>query len=114
MKIFLLALFALILPNVSHAQLWSGVIDPARAIDWTGAGVVGGIPTRTTICTTLGTAGQLPTFSQSVPISTINPAISACSSGGVVLLNPGPYTFATSTSNVGIEFYSKNNVTLRG
>src|SRR2546422_3693888 len=51
--------FALLLiatPLVAHAQLlWSGILDPSRAIDWsrTNPGVEGGIPNRTFICATL-------------------------------------------------------------
>lgn len=34
-----LVLFLMVLrcPTYSRAQLWSGIISPARAIDWTGA-----------------------------------------------------------------------------
>ena len=91
----------------SQTQLSRGVIDQSRAIDWTQAGVVGGIPTRNTICTTLGTAGQAPSFGQSVTGSQINAAIAACASGQVVYLNPGTYSIST-----GIKMVS--NVTLRG
>ena len=34
------------------AQTATGIIDPSRKIDWTTAGVLGGIPNRTTICAT--------------------------------------------------------------
>ena len=39
-------------PTYSRAQAWAGILDPSRAIDWTTAGIPGGIPTLTTICTT--------------------------------------------------------------
>src|SRR5258708_24500952 len=32
---------------------WSGILDPSRAVDWTHAGIPGGIPSRTTICRAL-------------------------------------------------------------
>src|SRR5207245_1194727 len=32
---------------------WSGVTAPSRVVDWNQAGVVGGIPNRTNICSTL-------------------------------------------------------------
>lgn len=83
----------------AQAQQWAGIIDPSRAVNWSSAGVVGGIPNRTTVCTTLNpgaTAAQ------------INSAISTCPSGQVVFLNAGTY----SISDGGIVMQS--NVTLRG
>jgi hypothetical protein len=83
----------------THLQAQQAVIAPSRSIDWSTAGVSGGIPNRTTICSTLNpgaTAAQ------------INSAISACPSGQVVLLNAGTYTLSS-----GIVF-SKSGVTLRG
>lgn len=82
----------------SQAQPWSGVLDPARAIDWTQAGA-GTIPNRTTICSTLNpgaTGAQITT------------AVSSCSSsgGGVVFLNAGSYSVTSITM--------ASNVTLRG
>lgn len=85
--------------SVVRAQQWSGVIGSSRAVDWSTAGVKGGIPNRTTTCATLNpgaTAAQ------------INSAISACPSGQVVMLNAGTYTLSG-----GIVF-SKSGVTLRG
>jgi hypothetical protein len=38
-----------------YGQAWSGVLDPSRAVDWSSAGVSGGIPSRSTISATLGT-----------------------------------------------------------
>jgi hypothetical protein len=80
-------------------ELWAGILDPSRAIDWTHAGVVGGIPTRTTACATLNpgtTAAQ------------INSAIQACPVGQVVMLDAGTYNISDS----GIVM--KTGVTLRG
>src|SRR5213594_3672288 len=54
------------------AEPWSGILDPSRAIDWSHAGIPGGIPNRATICTSLdpgSTAAQ------------IDAAIAACPSG---------------------------------
>ena len=83
----------------NSGELWSGILDPSRAINWTHAGVTGGIPTRTTLCATLNpgaTAGQ------------INAAIKACPAGQVVMLAAGTY----SISDDGIVM--KTGVTLRG
>ena len=87
-----------------HAQTpWSGVLAPSRAIDWSKAGVVGGIPNRTNICSTL---------TSSATSAQINSAISSCSSsgGGVVSLGAGTYSSATGS----ISFNGATNVTLRG
>lgn len=97
-RLFLLSIMLLCLPGFLSAQSWSGIIDPSRAIDWTKAGVTGGIPNRTTICATL---------SSSATASQINSAISSCPAGQVVKLNPGNYTV-----NGGLRM--RNNVTLRG
>lgn len=102
---FLIA-FAFV-PTAAHAQrAWSGIIDPTRAINWSQSGAT--IVNRTTICATLGTAGQLPTFPQSVTAAQINSAISSCNNG-VVFLNAGTYALSGI-----INFGSKSNVTLRG
>lgn len=93
--------------KVVRGQSWSGLIAPNRAIDWSQAGA-GTIPARTTICTTLGTAGQSASYSQSVSMSQIASALSACPSGQTVLLNPGTYN--TSSSLIS----TSSNVTLRG
>src|SRR5262249_30247313 len=81
---------------------WRGIISPVRAIDWSKAGVAGGIPNRTTICQTLNPRASA---------ATIQPAIASCASagGGVVFLTAGTYNLTT-----GIDFNGSNNVTLRG
>ena len=71
-------------------------IPQARRIDWSSAGVPGGIPNRTNICSTL---------SPGASASSINSALDSCSNG-VVKLNPGTY------SVTGIQVFN-NNVTLR-
>src|SRR5262249_59966409 len=87
-------------PGGLCAQNWSGIIAPSRAIDWTTAGVVGGIPTRTQICSTLSPGATAPD---------INSAIANCPAGQVVFLNAGTYNLTS-----GIVFNNKSNVTLRG
>lgn len=102
--LFTLWLFAIVLgiSGVSAGQLWSGVLDPTRAADWTLSGA-GPIPDRVSPganCATLNpgaTAGQ------------INTAIANCASGKVVFLNAGVYNLST-----GINFNNHSNVTLRG
>ncbi len=84
--------------------------NPVSGTPWSGAGVPGGIPVRTTICATLGTAGGTIATPQSVTISQINSALSACPAGQVVYLNPGTYSLVGSTP---IRL-GNNSVTLRG
>lgn len=98
---------SLVLPV--QAQQWAGILDPTRAIDWSSAGIPEGIPARPLLCTTLGTAGQLPTFAQSVTAAQVSAAITACAPDRTVKLSPGTYTFTN-----GVTFGGKNNVTLRG
>jgi len=98
----------------ARAQVWSGILSPGRAIDWSNVGAR--IPATSTICTTLGTAGQPPSFVQSVTAAQINTAItSAGCQGGtasnpkVVFLNAGTYNL-----NAGIVVNQINNLVVRG
>jgi PKD repeat protein len=78
----------------------SGTIIPAERIaNWPNTGVPGGIPTRTTIYTTLG-----PTATT----SDINTALANCPSNQVVFLSAGTYNLS-GTITIG-----KSGVTLRG
>jgi hypothetical protein len=81
----------------------ASVLAPARATSWSNAGVIGGIPNRTGICSSL---------TSSATTAQINSAISICgnSGGGVVSLAAGTYSNVTS----GICFGGVSNVTLRG
>jgi hypothetical protein len=51
-QLFLLGVILISLSICSHAQPWSGIIDPTRAVNWQRAtvGVPGGIPTTYTQC----------------------------------------------------------------
>jgi hypothetical protein len=102
---FLIA-FSLAPAAAQAQQAWSGIIDRTRAAAWTNAGAT--IATRTTICSTLGVAGQASSFPQIITAAQINSAIAACPSGQVVFLNAGTYALAGQIS------ISRNNVTLRG
>ncbi len=81
-----------------HAQLWSGIIDPYRAVDWSQAGIPGSIPSRTTICSILNPGAT---------VTQINSALSSCPSGQTVKLNAGTYNLSGTITLT-------NNVTLRG
>ncbi len=78
----LLSLMLLVaIPGIAHAQAWSGILDPTRAIDWTNPGVIGGIQNRTTICATVA--------AYTGDASAINSAIASCPAGQVVKLGVG-------------------------
>lgn len=95
----LLVLLLACTPLAAHPQAWSGIIDTTRASgNWGSAGVSGGIPTRTTVCTT---------ESAGVSYSQINTDIQNCPSGEVVYLNAGTYKLAGG-------IVMKSGVTLRG
>ncbi|HEY1765784.1 MAG TPA: hypothetical protein VGF85_12740 [Opitutaceae bacterium] len=82
------------------AQNWKGILSPARAADWSKAGIAGGIPKRTKI---------FKTFAPGATAEQINAAIAACPAGWVVYLGPGAYELSS-----GIEFANHSYVTLRG
>jgi hypothetical protein len=88
------AMFGLV---VSGAVLAADPIPSGRRIDWSYAGVPGGIPDRGNVCATL---------SPGASAASINNAIASCSDG-VVKLNPGTYNVT------GIQL-NNSNVTLRG
>jgi hypothetical protein len=101
-KAFLFPLILLCLGLYSNAQLWSGVLSSSRAVDWSNAGIPGGIPNRTTQC-----GPTIAAYSGSA--ATINNAIAACPAGQFVSLGSGTFNLTN-----GIQFNGKNNVTLRG
>ena len=98
----------MLIPGLCMAQAWSGVISAGRAIDWSAAGVVGGIPDAAwpqcgSTIAAYGTVG-----SPGSP-ATINSAIAACGTNQFVLLGAGTFVL-----NAKIDFASKSNVVLRG
>jgi hypothetical protein len=80
-------------------------LPPERRIDWTLAGIPGGIPVRKTVCATVdaGTYGQGTTDATTA----IQSALDACPPGEVVVLPPG--TYATSDT-----IHLRTDRTLRG
>jgi hypothetical protein len=105
-----LFIFSLLWSSTASAQLWSGLLDPSRATDWTQTGVTGGIPNRNTICATINPPATA---------ATINAAIQSCSAsgGGVVLLGPGTFTLSEAIGMVNSAtpgWPSARNVTVRG
>jgi hypothetical protein len=99
-KLTLLVL--LLIASQLYGQAWSGILAPARATDWSHAGVVGGIPSNTwTQCGSTLAAGS--------SAATINSAIAACGSNQYVSLAAGTYNLSAA-----ITFAGKANVALRG
>jgi hypothetical protein len=92
------AVLVILLESTAFAQTQT-IIAANRSIDWSQAGIPGGIPDRTSICTTL---------SPGATAAQVNAAIAACNNG-VVYLNAG-----TSNLSTGITFAGRDNVTLRG
>lgn len=86
--------------RLARAQLWSSVLEDARAIDWGEAGA-GTLPARSQVCATMNSTASA---------SDINAAIASCGSDEVVLLTAGTYTIGAP----GIVFDGKSDVTLRG
>jgi hypothetical protein len=89
-------LFALlIITGGSHlpAQLWSGILAPSRAVDWssTSPGVVGGIPSATwPQCASSG-CQKLTAAGASATVAQINAAIASAPAKTYVLLQAGTY-----------------------
>jgi hypothetical protein len=88
---------AALLPVAALPALAGDPVPAARRIDWTYAGVPGGIPDRTTVCAT---------FNPGATAASINSALASCSNG-VVKLNAGTYNLT------GLQVHA-SNVTLRG
>ncbi len=87
-----------------QAQNWSGILDPARAIDWSQAGIPGGIPTNRTQCGSVVPAGASS--------SAIQAALNGTDGRGscankYVLLGAGTFSLSGSLT-------IPSNVTLRG
>src|SRR2546427_5914929 len=91
---------SLCLPVGSDAALWSGIIDPSRAVDWSAAGVPGGIPTNRTQCGS--------TIAPTNNASIINNALLACGANQYVKLAPGTFNLSAGVNVI------NNNTTLRG
>ena len=124
-SLLLLSILISCLPQALHAQAWSGIIAPSRAISWSGAGAVGGNPQTGALpdaswplCTSAqaGTTVPIPAYGTSgspASPSTINKALTACASanpsGSVVVLASGSFYL-----NAGIDFTGLNYVALRG
>lgn len=91
-------MFAVLLSLVaSHAAL-AQILPSDRTINWTEAGIPGGIPNRTTVCATLSAGASQ---------SAIQSALNACPANQVVSLGAGTYTISGG-------LMIPSNVVLRG
>src|SRR5882672_9169258 len=88
-----------------HGQSWSGILDSSRATDWSTAGIPGGIPSRTTSCSTISASAYGNGASDAT--SGIQSALNNCASGNFVSLSAGTFQI---NGNLNIP----SNVTLRG
>jgi hypothetical protein len=98
-------LIALLLALPAQAQLWSGIIDPLRATDWSGVGVTGGIPTTRTNCVT--TQCNTVSSGATVTAASIQAALNSAPSNTIVRIPAGSFTLSSGIALV-------SNVTLRG
>jgi hypothetical protein len=78
---------------------WAEIVPSAKQVTWQGnVGVSGGIPARTTICSTINAGASL---------STVQTALNNCPAGQTVKLSAGTYNWSG-------QLVMPSNVTLRG
>jgi len=111
--LFPLISILLLFSPVSYGQLWSGIISPSRAVDWTKAGISGGIPgANWPACTTAQAGTTVPIAPYSGSASTINTALANCAnanpSGSYLSLASGTFTLSSGVH------WSQSNTVLRG
>jgi hypothetical protein len=107
-SLLLFFIIFLIFPAAAHAQAWSGIISPTRAMDWTIAGIPSGLPDSSwPICTTIA--------AYSGSGATIQNALAACQTahptGGVVALGAGTFTLS---SGIMFPLNTTGHLALRG
>ena len=101
-------------PAGSATPGWTGVLAPSRAVDWSQAGISGGIPSATKCGSTIAAYGS--SGSPASP-STIITALQSCGANGIagpvqyVLLGPGDFYL---NGAIYLQGASYNNVELRG
>lgn len=82
LRTLILVIGVVTLPGL--AQTWKGILAPSRAIDWSQAGIPGGIPSSTWArCGSVIAAGA--------GVATINRAIQKCAADHYVELGPGTF-----------------------
>lgn len=110
--------FLLVSCSAIYAQQWSGILNPVRAKDWTSTvGILGGIPNRTTPCTTAacnivcgsGAPATCTSTGATVTTTSVQNAIQSALDNTVVRIPAGTFTISG-----GIEVLNKSNITIRG
>lgn len=96
-------IIVLLLSLPCFGQNWSGILSTSRAVNWSNAGVIGGIPTTRTQC-----GSTIAAYTGST--AAINSALAACGANQYVLLGPGTFNLSSG----GINFDGVSSVTLRG
>ena len=107
----MIILSALVLSATAMNNASAEIIPQDRRIDWSQAGIPGGIPHRTTICATINAA----TYGNGTTDATnaIQNAINNCPANQVVYLPAGTYK-VSSPANVETILNMRPNITLRG
>lgn len=89
-SILLFFIVLLIFPAIAHGQAWSGIINSTRAINWSNAGIPGGLPDSSwTQC-----GSTIAAYSGAA--TTINNALAACTANHYVLLGSGTFTLSSA------------------
>jgi hypothetical protein len=109
-KLWFVVLLIFLCPKLyAQTPQWAGILAPSRAINWTNAGVTGGIPSGswsqcvTAACQTVTTSGASSTAAQ------IGAALSSAPKNSYVLLPAGTYNLSGA-----IPFSGLSSVALRG
>lgn len=103
--LFPLISILLLCSALSYGQAWSGILAPARAVDWTQAGIPGGIPSGTwanCVTAACNTAFATPT------VANINSACASAPNQTVVRIPAGTFSMSGSIH------CNRSNVVLRG
>ncbi len=107
---FLFPLILLCFSAPGFGQVWSGILSPSRAADWSNAGVVGGTPSAAWVqCATSACNTVVAGPASSVTIAQINAAISSAPANTYIYLPAGTYNLTS-----GLLVNSHNNVEIRG
>lgn len=100
----------------AHAQAWAGIISPARATDWTGAGVTGGIPSGSwTQCGPTIAAYSGTTDVINAALNHSGTGYMGCGVDTYIQLGAGTFNLTSGgTISNGIVFKGISNTVLRG
>jgi hypothetical protein len=106
-------LLFLMVSSVQAATPWSNILVSSQAIDWSQVGVQGGIPNRTTICSTIN--ASIYGNGSTDATAGIQNALNACPAGQVVYLSAGTFlidSYVTVPSSVTLRGAGANQTIL--